>query len=171
MRTSIWVSMITAALISSAGCRKTDESAKQMDKASTTAAKAQENVNEQVKDVTNQQKDVAKDQDKLAKDQADVAKQRGELTAAQTDLTQARDSYRTAAKQRVASLDAKLHQIEMKTDAQAKDTAAKLRVRRDQISTRLGAIDSQSAGDWDSFRKDVDGSFDKLEGDVNDALK
>ena len=52
MRTTFWVSMVAAALLSGAGCKKKDESGKAMDKAATSAAKAQEDVREQAKDRT-----------------------------------------------------------------------------------------------------------------------
>src|SRR6185503_5757436 len=117
MRTTFWVSMVAAALLSGAGCKKKDESGKAMDKAATTAAKAQEDVREQAKDVANEQKDVAKEQKDVNKEQTDVAKQQAELNAAKEDLAQARERYNVAAKQRLSNLDAKIHEIEMKTDA------------------------------------------------------
>src|SRR5678816_4448534 len=121
MRTTFWVSMVAAALLSGAGCKKKDESGKAMDKAATSAAKAQEDVREQAKDVANEQKDVAKEQKDVNKEQTDVAKQQGELNAAKDDLAQARERYNVAAKQRLQNLDAKTHEIEMRTDAAAKD--------------------------------------------------
>ena len=124
MRTTFWVSMAAAALLSGAGCKKKDESGKAMDRAATTAAKAQENVNDQAKDVANEQKDVNKDRQDMAKDQADVAKQQGELNAAKGDLAQARERYTVAAKQRLSNLDARIHDIEMKSDAAADALAA-----------------------------------------------
>ncbi|MEO7732069.1 MAG: hypothetical protein ABIY55_13935 [Kofleriaceae bacterium] len=170
-KTTMWISMLSAALLSTAACHKKDDAGKAMDKAATSAQKAQEDVNDQAKDVAKEQKDVNKDQQTMAKDQADVAKQQGEMNAAQLDLTQARERYNVAASQRLTNLDGKLRQIELKTDATAKDTAAKLRVRRDEIASRLGAAGNTAQADWDKFKKDVDDSFDKLEKDVDSALK
>ena len=170
-KTTIWISMLSAALLSTAACHKKDDAGKAMDKAATEASKAQEDVNDQAKDVAKQQKDVNKDQQTMAKDQAAVAKQQGEMTAAQTELAQARERYNVAASQRLTNLDAKIRQIELKTDTTAKDTAAKLRVRRDEIATRLGAAGTTVQADWDRYKKDVDDSFDKLEKDVDSAVK
>jgi chromosome segregation ATPase len=182
MRTSIWASMIAATLLTGAGCHKKDDSAKAMDKAATSAAKAQEDIRDQANDVNKQQKDVAKDQDRMAKDmakdqdklnkdQADVAKQQGELGAAQSDLAQARERYSVAAKQRLANVDAKIQQLELRSDATARDTAAKLRVRRDEIANRLNAAGGQVQADWDAYKKAIDDTFDKLDKDVDKALK
>ncbi len=169
MRTGIWASMIAATLLSGA-CHKKDDSAKAMDKAAASASKAQEDVHDQARDVASEQKDVNKASDKLAKEQADVDKKQGDMNAAQTDLAQARDRYALAAKQRLSNFDTKLTQIEAKTDATAKDTAVKLRARRDQIATQLSAIGAQSQQDWDAFKKNVDDSFDKLDKDADDAI-
>lgn len=170
-KTTMWISMLSAALLSTAACHKKDDAGKAMDKAATSAAKAQEDVNDQAKDVTREQKDVTKDRQAMAKDQADVAKQQGEMNAAQGDLAQARERYNVAASQRLTNLDAKLSQIEQKPDASAKDTAAKLRARRDEIASRLSTAGNTAQGDWDKYKKDVDDSFDKLEKDVDSALK
>lgn len=171
MRNAIWISMLSAALLGGAACHKKDDAGKAMDKAGTSAAKAQEDIHDQAKDVASEQKDVNKEADKLAKEQADVDKQKGELASAQGDLAQARERYNVAAKQRLTNLDAKISQLEMKTDAKLKDEAIKFRARRDEVATRLGTIGNQAQADWDKYRKDVDDSFDKLEKDVDDALK
>jgi hypothetical protein len=170
MRTTIWASMIATALLSTAACHKKDDSAKAMDKAATSAAKAQENVNDQVKDVDSAQKDVNKEQKDVTKEENAVAKQEGELKMAETDLAQARERYGVAAKQRLSNLDAKIHQIEMKSDASAKSTATSLRARRDEIASRLDGVTAQSKANWDGYKKDLDDSFDKLDKDVDKAL-
>ncbi|HEY0191107.1 MAG TPA: hypothetical protein VGC42_08290 [Kofleriaceae bacterium] len=162
--------MIAATLLSGA-CHKKDDSAKAMDKAASSAAKAQEDVRDQAKDVASEQKDVNKAQEKLDKEQADVAKQQGQLNAAQTDLAQARERYAVAAKQRLQNLDTKIAQIDAMTDAKAKDTAAKLRVRRDEVASRLSTVGTTVQADWDNYKKNVDDSFDKLDKDADDALK
>jgi chromosome segregation ATPase len=171
MRNKIWISMLSVALLGGAACHKKDDAGKAMDKAGTAAAKAQEDIHDQAKDVRDEQKDVNKDADKMAKDQADVAKQQGELSAAQGELAQARERYNVAAKQRLTNLDAKISQLEMKTDAKLKADAAAFRARRDELASKLGSIGTQAQADWDHFRKDVDDAFDKLEKDVDGALK
>ena len=166
MRKTIWIAIASAALFAGA-CKKKDESAKEMDRAASTASKAQENVNDQGKDVQSAQKDLNKD---VSKDQADVNKQQGELNSAKADLASARDQYRDAAKQRLNKLDADIHRLEARSEAGAKDAAAKLRAERDEISTRLGAIGDQGQANWDTFKKDVDDKFDQAEKDARDAL-
>ena len=68
MRKTIWIALASSALLAGA-CKKNDESAKQMDRAASSASKAQENVNDQAKDVQSAQNDLNKD---VSKDQADV---------------------------------------------------------------------------------------------------
>ncbi|MBC7976437.1 MAG: hypothetical protein H7138_15810 [Myxococcales bacterium] len=171
MRNTIWISMLSAAVLSTAACKTKEDSGEAMDKAATTAQKAQEDMRDQNKDIRDEQKDVANEQKDVAKEQQDVAKQQGELNAAGTELAQARERYNVAASQRLTNLDTKIRQIESGTTATAKDTAAKLRVRRDEIATRLGTSSTTVQADWDRYKKDVDDSFDKLEKDVDDALK
>jgi len=170
MRKMIFISMMSAALFAGA-CKKKDDSAQAMDRAATSAQKAQENVADQTKDVRDEQKDVVKDQQAMAKDQGDVAKEQRDVDSAKTDLVQARDRYREAAVQRLAKLDDDIHQIEARTDAAAKDTAARLRTERDAIAARLNAIGDTAQANWDSFKKDMDDKFEKVEGAVRDALK
>ncbi|HMG54302.1 MAG TPA: hypothetical protein VK601_12485 [Kofleriaceae bacterium] len=170
MRKMIFISMMSAALFAGA-CKKKDDSAKAMDRAATSAQKAQESVNDQAKDVHDEQKDVAKDQQAMAKDQGDVAKEQRDVDSAKTDLVQARDRYRDAAKQRLAKLDDDIKQLEAKSDAAAKDTAVRLRGERDAIATKLNAIGDTAQANWDSFKKEMDDRFDKVEGDARDALK
>lgn len=170
MRTTFWVSMFSAALLSVAGCKKKDDPDSAMDRAGATAAKAQEDMNDQRKDIASEQKDVMEDRKDLSKEQADVAKQQHELSAAQGDFAQARERYSVAAKQRLADIDAKLQQLEMKADASAKGAAAKLRVQRDALATKLSAVGNEAQSNWDTFKKDVDDGFDRLESDVKDAL-
>lgn len=170
MRKLIWIAMASVTLLASA-CKKKEEAGREMDRAASSAAKAQENVNDQAKDVYDQQKDVAKDQQKMAKDQADVSKEQRDLNEAQIDLAQARDHYRDAARERLARLDDQIREVETRTDAAAKDAAAKLRVRRDELTARLDTIGAQVRTSWDGFKKDVDERFDTLERDIKDALK
>lgn len=171
MRNRIWISMLSAALLSTAACKKKEDSGEAMDKAATTAQKAQEDIKEQNKDVANAQKDVANEQKDVAKEQGDVAKQQGELNAATTELAQARERYNVAASQRLTNLDNKIKQLEQSTKAGAKDAAARLRARRDEIASRLSGGTATVQADWDRYKKDTDDSFDKLEKDVDDALK
>lgn len=177
-KTTMWISMLSAALLSTAACHKKEDAGKAMDTAASSAQKAQEDVHDHANDVANVQKDLAKDQETMAKvqqtmakDQAAVAKHQGQANAAETELAQARERYNVAANQRLSNLDAKIRQIEQKTGGKARDTAAKLRVRRDELASRLGATGNTVQADWDKLKTNVDDSFDKLETDVDTALK
>jgi hypothetical protein len=163
--------MLSAALLSTAACKNKEDSGEAMDKAATTAQKAQEDIREQNKDIRDEQKDVAKEQKDVANEQADVNKQQIEANAAGTELAQARERYNVAASQRLSNLDVKIKELDQRTTAGAKEAAAKLRARRDEIATRLGTASNTPTTDWDRYKKDVDDSFDKLEKDVDDALK
>jgi hypothetical protein len=169
MRKMIWIAMTTAALLG--GCKKKDETAKEMDRAGTTAAKAQEEVHDQAKDVRDEQKDVNKDRQEMAKDQGDVAKEQRDVDVAKNDLAQARVKYTEAAKQRLAKLDSDIQALEAKAGAAGKDMATKLRAERDAIASKVDMIGTQAQADWDGFKKDLDDKFDKAENDARDALK
>lgn len=173
MRTTIWVSMIATALLGAGACKK-DSPEKSMDRAASTAGKAQEDVQEQREDIRDEQKDVNKEMNKERADVSDevrdVNEQQGELNKAQTELAQARERYSVAAKQRLENIDNRIRQLEARGDAAAKDAAARLRARRDQIANRLSAVGAQAEAGWDNFKKDVDDGFEKLEKDIDDAL-
>jgi chromosome segregation ATPase len=107
--------------------------------------KAAESVRKNVEDVTEQKQDIRDEQKDITKEQQDVVKQQGELN------------------QQLAELDAK-------TDAKSKEMASNLRLRRDELKMKLDRVDTAAAATWNDFTKDVDGSFDKIEHDLNDAL-
>jgi len=87
------------------------------------------------------------------------------------DLVAARDHYALAARERLAKIDLQLQDLEQRTDAKSKETAATLRVRRVELATRLDAAKDRAAGDWDRFKQDVDQGLDTVEKDLHDALK
>lgn len=160
MRTIIWTSILATALATGACNKKQDDTGA----AATQVKKTQEDV-----------KDQAKDLDKTMTDKNatanDLNHAQGDLAAAKVDLQSAKDKYSIAVKDRLAKIDIRIHELEMKTDAKSKDALTSLRNRRQEMSTRVDGIKDHAAADWDAFTKDVDNSFDKLENDVNDALK
>ena len=95
----------------------------------------------------------------------------GDLQAAKADLSAAKQKYSVTFNDRMQKLDIKINELEQRTDAKSKQAAADLKARRDALSTKAHLIKDRTAADWDAFTKDVDDSFDKLESDVNDALK
>ena len=160
MRTIIWTSILATALATGACKKKQDDTGA----AATQVKKTQEDV-----------KDQAKDLDKTMGDKNatanDLNKAQGDLSAANADLQAAKAKYDITVKDRLAKLDIKIHELEGKADAKAKDALVSLRARRQELSTRVDGIKDHAAADWDAFTKDVDSTFDKLESDVNDALK
>ena len=196
MRTTLWISLLSTAVLAGGACKRKTETEKDMDRAATSAQKAQEDVNKNAKDVRDEQKDVTKAENNLNKQESDVAKQQGELNAAETNLAQARDRFVTAAKDRLAQLDQKIQDLSARTDAKAKEVAATAKIKRDEIAQKienakmLGTTDPAVRHDtgtkydpatghttvnddksFKDFKKDLDDSFDKVEKDVNDALK
>jgi chromosome segregation ATPase len=160
MRTMLWCSILATAL-AAGGCKK-----KQDDTGSAAT---------EVKKTAEDVKDQAKDLDKTMTDKKattnDLDKAQGDLAAAKTDLVAAKDKYAITVKDRLAKIDIKIHELEARTDAKSKDALATLQTRRTELATRVDGIKDRTATDWDAFTKDVDNSFDKLESDVNDALK
>jgi septal ring factor EnvC (AmiA/AmiB activator) len=156
MRTTLWCSILSAALLIG-GCSKKSESQEAMDKASDQAAKARDEMQKERKDVDDQQS-------RLVKEQA-------ELDTAHTDLVQARAKYEQAAHDRLAAIDTRLHELAARSDAKARAAYADLQVRRDQLAAKLDEINKTANDRWDDFKKGADDTFAKLESDINDALK
>jgi predicted nucleic acid-binding Zn-ribbon protein len=160
MRTTLSISLLAIAL-AAGGCKKKQDDT---GAAATQVKKTAENVDDQAKDLNKTQTD----KDSKPKD---LDKAQGDLAAAKTDLVAAKEKYSVTVKDRLAKIDIRIHELEQRTDAKSKQAAIDLKARRDQLSTRLGTMQDRAAADWDAFTKDVDNSFDKLESDVNDALK
>ena len=169
MRKVLWISLMSAAIATTGACKKREE--KNYESASKTVEKAKDDVREQEKDVRNEQKDVTKEQKDVNEEQRDVQKQQGELQQAKGDLARARVDYLNATRSRIATLDMKLDELSRMTTDEARQKFAGLKQRRDLLANRLHDIETRNADISNDFRKDVDDSFDKLEKDVNDALK
>ncbi|MEO6775387.1 MAG: hypothetical protein ABI467_20660 [Kofleriaceae bacterium] len=120
-------------------------------------------------------KDQAKDLDKTLTDKNatpnDLNKAQGDLAAAKTDLVAAKDKYEVTVKDRLAKIDIKMHELEARTDAKSKEEVATLQSRRNELATKVDNVKDHATPDWDAFTKEVDHSFDKLESDLDDALK
>lgn len=102
---------------------------------------------------------------------ADLDEAHGHLEAAKDDLRAAKEHYEATAKDRLAKLDAEIHELGQRADAKSKQAAADLEARRDRLATKLKSMQDRAADNWDAFTRDVDSSFDKLEQDAHDALK
>jgi chromosome segregation ATPase len=147
MRTILWSTVLSIALIGSVGCRK-DEAEK--------VKAAEKNVAEQREDIRDEQKD--------------VDKQKQELAGAQHDLAQARAEYDRTARERLAKIDAKIAQLEAKGTEASRKAAADLRVRRDQAAAKLNDIGTRTESNWDSFKAEINRDLDQFEKDVDEAL-
>lgn len=160
-KTMFWSSLIATALLGSA-CKK-DASEKAADE----VRKSVEEVREQREDLRESQKDVAEEQKDVSEEQRDVAKQQRELAQAEGALAQARHNYTTAMRERLAKIDAKIRELDMRADAKAKDAAITLRARRDALSAKLDTAGSRVEAEWKEFKSDLDDTVDKLEKDIN----
>ena len=132
---------LVCALVAGAGACHRHDDS--MDKSSTQMQKAEE-------DLGSQRKDVAKDEN---------------------DLATARDRYVTSARDRLSKLDAKIDELGAKADAKGREAIPALKARRDELAHDVDIAKDHASKDWASFQKNVDDEFDKLENDVNDALK
>jgi hypothetical protein len=161
MRTILWTTILATAL-STGACNKKKQD--DTGAAASEVKKTQEGVNDQAKDL-----------DKTLGDKKattnDLNKAEGDLAAAKTDLVAAKDKYMITVKDRMAKLDIRLKELSAKTDAKATAAATALQARRAEMATKVETVKDHASADWAVFTKDVDSSFDKLESDVNDALK
>jgi len=160
MRSILWMSLLSLSLATGACKKKQDDTGN----AATQVKKTAEDVNDQAKDL----RDTTTDKDSTNKD---INEAQGDLQAAKADLSAAKQKYSVTFNDRMQKLDIKINELEQRTDAKSKQAAADLKARRDELSTKAGMIKDRTTADWDAFTKNVDDSFDKLESDVNDALK
>ena len=94
-----------------------------------------------------------------------------EPSTAEQEFVQTRKLYATRARERLERVDDKLAELRNRADARAKQAAAELRVRRDQLSRRLDTIGMQAKRGWDQFEVDLTRTFDELERDLDSAFK
>jgi predicted nucleic acid-binding Zn-ribbon protein len=160
MRTILWCSIVAAGLAAGACKKKQDDTGA----AATETKKAMNDVDDQHKAFDKTTTDKGATEKQLNKVEADLA-------AANADLEAARDKYAITVKDRLAKLDIRIHELEQRADAKSKSGLDKLRVRRAELSAKLDTMKDRAAADWNSFTKDADNAFDKLEKDVGDALK
>jgi uncharacterized protein (DUF3084 family) len=157
MRKAIWF-VATALLAGGAACKKDDT-----EKAASEVRKAQEKVQEESQDVREEAKDVREE----AKD---VAEERKELSEAEQRLMQSREQLKSSVTTRLANIDSKLAILEQRTDPVSKKLAADLKMRRDQVSQRVNAVDSIAISSWDTYQKEVEDNLKVLENDLDEAL-
>lgn len=156
---SLSMIVTTLALVIGAGCHKNDT-----DKAADKVESAQ-------KDVNKQEKDVRAEQNKTAEARRDLNQQQRELDHAQANLNDAKQQYQATINDRLTRIDQKLNDLAARTDAKAKSDYASLKARRDDMNTRISGMSTTASDRWDSYKKDTNDSLDKLESDIDGALK
>jgi hypothetical protein len=115
--------------------------------------------------------EVQKTREEVRDEKKDVASEQKDVNAAKQDLVKARADFETALNNKITELNAKIDRLEAKGDAKSKELAADFRARRDAAKARLNEMASTTDDKWDAFKSDVSTSWDKLEKDVDDALK
>jgi hypothetical protein len=86
------------------------------------------------------------------------------------DFVQTRTTYETSARERLNRLNARIDELGQRADARAQDAAARLRVERDALASKLDRASQQAEAGWDAFESDVSRSFDKLESDIRASV-
>jgi hypothetical protein len=160
MRKAFWFSILSAALATGA-CKKTQDD----------THKASQEVKKSVENVEDQQRDLDKTDRDRGATVNDQNKAQGNLEAAQSDLVAAREKYSITVQDRLAKLDIKLKELEVRTDARARDAMPTIRAERLALGAKIDSMKTQSAAGWKDYTKDVDSSFDAIDKDVNNALK
>jgi chromosome segregation ATPase len=173
---AIWrQSFVSVALYVATSCG-TDNNSAQTDRASEQLRKAQAEVSEHSKDLTKNQDDIEQRQRALVSAQQVLAdkqklleRQRLDLGSAQDNLRVTRAAYAAAVKERFAKLDLSIAALAMKTDVKSRDAVTGLRARRDQLLTKVNAMASTPAPDWNTYTEDIDVTFDAIEHDLHGA--
>ena len=95
-------------------------------------------------------------------------------TAPATDHDQefdrVRSSYQTTAREHLAKLDARIHELEQSARASGRQTLAELRADRDELAKRIDDAQTQAKPTWDKFQADVQDGFQRLEKRIDDAV-
>jgi hypothetical protein len=68
---------------------------------------------------------------------------------------------------RLSAIDTRINELAQQSDAKSQELAASARARRDEVTRKLGQVNTMSVDKWDSYRKDIDDSLDSLEKDLN----
>jgi hypothetical protein len=155
-----------------ASCGKSDaadSARKEVRAAGAAVEKERDNLATEQEEATRNARELLEEQRAVAAKQATVEKDRRELGSAQGSLADARATYDTAVKQRFARLDVALDALSRRTDTAALDAAAGLRTRRDLLASRIATMPVETAGDWGTYTRDLDTTFEAIERDLRDA--
>lgn len=81
-----------------------------------------------------------------------------------------RDRDTSELRVRLSRLDDRIAELRARGDEKATELANSLRVRRDQLAARLDRAGDETSSGWDSFKRDVNDTFDKLEDEIDAAF-
>ena len=150
MRKRIWGSIVSVALLGSglAACKKSS------------TEKSGENVK--------------KTQEDLLREEHGMSKQEGKLTDAEHASAAARTRFMTEANARLAKADTKIEELSQKSDPGSQQMVSSLKNERAQVAQRIDKLAKEDTATWDedkwrSAKAGVEGDFDKLETDINQA--
>ena len=107
------------------------------------------------------------------KDRSDRTDRTGYSKTSETandDFSHTRSTYSQHINERLARLDAKIHELAAKGTEKAKQAAEELRVERDRLAPKVDEIGKQAREGWDNFETELSRGFDNLEKKLDDAL-
>jgi len=160
MRTTCWTSILAISLAVGACKKKQDDTGA----AATEVKKTQENLDDQRKDTEK----VQTDRKATAND---VDKAEGNMAGAQQDVEAAKTKYAATVKDRLAKIDIRIHELEQRADAKSKDALTKIQAERASLAAKVDDLRSRAAADWEWFTKDAENAFDRIEKDLDSAMK
>jgi hypothetical protein len=94
-----------------------------------------------------------------------------EPTRTEVDIDTERSDLRRWVDERMTRLDARIDELEKKTDDKSRETAATLRAKRDQARAKLNEMGDRTKDNWTSFKKDVQDWWDQLDRDADEAAR
>lgn len=165
-------SLILGVALVAASCSKhdnssdTERSRKELSNAQSSVSEKTTDVAARANDIEGEKRELARRQQKLVEDEKALVAQREQLGSARDTLTQARATYAAAVRVRLSKLDATLAAREEPTEAAAKDVLVGLRARREQLVTKIAAMNGTADQAWDAYMLDLDTTFDAIERDA-----
>ena len=149
----------------------TDRSRSELTNAQSAVSKKTNTVVVRENDIEREKRELLQRQQKLVDDEKALAVEREQLGSAHGTLVQARATYATAVTARLAKLDATIATVATRTDAASKDSVVGIRARREQLELKIRTLPATVDQNWASYTKDVDTTFDAIEGDLHRAAK
>ena len=131
---------------------------------------AQEKVQEAREEVRDQQKDVKDEMKDVNEERKDVTEANRDLAQAKTELSAERDEFVRINREKLASIDARINELEAKGTAKSKQAAADLKVRRNELSAKIDRAQERTSANWAEFKSDVDRTYEQLKADIDAAF-